>query len=278
MEGRGILEHLHARQQGQEDAAGQAEGVEDREGIEQDPVGVDVDELRRLGDVGDEVFLGQDNRLGCAEAARGEEDDADVGRPGGVREAQGQGAGGGGEELVGQADLLAHVLEVGHRRHGLQGVDQVVELALLDELVGGEDPLDPGQFAGGLEVADARGEVEHGRHAAEGVEGEEGDHACRTRRQHDPDALALLGEGGDAAPEGEGGPDEVRVAEGITVLVLEDQFPGPEDRPGVHEGAENRTAAVDVIAQLRHRPLPLDSLSEGKVDGPPGIEKGGYSS
>ncbi len=114
------------------------------------------------------------------------------------------------------------------------------------------------------------------RHAAEGVEGKEGDHARRTGRQHDPDPLALLGHGGDPAPEGKGGANEVGVAERIAVLVFQDQLPGPEGRPCVHQGAENRAAASDIVAQLRHGPLPLDSVSPRKVDGHRPVEKTGY--
>ena len=67
----------------------------------------------------------------------------------------GQGTGRRGEELVHQANLFPDILKIGDGGDGLEGVDQVVQLALFDELVGGEYALHAGQLAGGLEVADA---------------------------------------------------------------------------------------------------------------------------
>jgi hypothetical protein len=135
----------------------------------------------------------------------------------------------------------------------------------------------PGQLAGGLQVADAGGEIEHGRHAAEGVQREEGDNDARTGRQHHAHPLARLGEAGDLASEREGGPDQVGVAQGVAVLVLEDGFLGPKSLACIHQRIEQRRLRLAGIKGTRQEPPPpkplllQPSLSPGSAD-----EKNGY--
>ena len=87
---------------------------------------------------------------------------------------------------------VADVFEVDEFGFRFQFADEFVEFGLLDEGVGGDDALHLRGLERGFHVARAGREVEHGGHAAIGVEREEGDDRAGAGRQHDADGLAAL--------------------------------------------------------------------------------------
>ena len=185
--------------------------------------------------VGDQIGLAEHHALGRSETAGREQDDARIGGPRRRAELGRQGARRSGEQLVSGPDLGADILQVDDLGQRLERIDQVMQLALLDEPVGGQHGPDPGQLAGGLQVPNARCEVQHGRHPAKRVQGEEGHHAAGAGRQHHADPLALAGEAGDPATQGKGRTDQAQIGEGRAFLVLQDRLaraigPGRSDQ------------------------------------------------
>ena len=172
--------------------------------------------------VGDEVLLAQQHPLGGAETARGEQDHARIIGLDGDAEAFGHQAGHQAEQLVLQADALAHIVEPDDLGDRAQLRNQVLKFGLFDEATGAEDFPDPCRIDGRLQIPLAGGEVQHHRHPPEGVQAEEGHNHPHRRRQQDADPLGRLGHGRDLAPENEGRPDQAGVGEGLAVLVLQD--------------------------------------------------------
>ena len=74
VERRGIEEGAHTREHGQHGAGGESEGMEHRQGIEDDVMGGEVDARESLEAVCLDVAMREDDALGHAFGARGEED------------------------------------------------------------------------------------------------------------------------------------------------------------------------------------------------------------
>jgi hypothetical protein len=102
---------------------------------------------------------------------------------------------------VGHVHLRAYVFEVDDLVAGLQRVDQVVQLTLVDEPAGRKDGLHASGLAGRLQVPDPGGEVQHRRHPAKRVQGEEGHHHPGAGGQQHAHALAPFGKAGDLPPQ-----------------------------------------------------------------------------
>ncbi|MNX84886.1 hypothetical protein D3C86_1167030 [compost metagenome] len=222
VQGRGVFKRLHPLQQRQDDPARQTQGVEGRQRVEHHPLGLQVDVGRDLAGVGDQIALAQHHALGRAEAARGKKDHARRIGIGLHAEATRRHAGAEAVQLVGQADGLAHVVQPDDLGDFAQGRHQVVQLGLGDEALGRQDLGDARRLQRRLQIGLARGEVQHDRHAAEGVQAEEGHDHARAGRQQDADALARRRHGGDLAAQHEGGADQAGVGQGMTILVFQD--------------------------------------------------------
>ena len=225
--------------------------MEGGQGIEHHPVGIQRNVLGDLSGVGRQVALTQHHSLWRAETAGGEQDNAGI-VPGGRRKKPRRySRRRRRKQLVRQAHLLPHILKIGHRGDRLQRIDEVVQLTLFDKFVRRQDPFDAGQLACRLQVPNPGGEVEHGRHAAKGVQGEKGHHHAGTGGKHDAHPLPLLGHPGDFAPQSKGGPNEVGIGEGIAVLVFQDQLLRAELGSRVQQRLENRAVGQVRIQRLR---------------------------
>ena len=194
LQGRRMQDRAHAAEKGQESAGSEAEAMEGGQRAEEDVV-----ETQRLGDmgedlmdVGDDVAVGKDDAFRVAFGAGGEEDDG--GRPRiriaghGPRRDGAESAGG----FLPCSETGADVFKVDELGFGFQFADELVEFGFLDERMGGDDAFDLRRLERRLHIAGARREVQHGRDAAIGVDGEEGDDRAGAGGQHQADGFAAF--------------------------------------------------------------------------------------
>ena len=161
--------------------------------------------------IGDQIGVAEHHAARRAEAARGEQDDARGRRLDGGADAPGEERGGQDGNPIQGADRPTDILKVGDFATLFEGVDDIVQLALFDEAMRGEHPFDAGETDGRAEISKSGGEVQHGRDAAVGVQGEEGHHGARAGRQQNSDPFAARGDGGQLVTQGEAGANEIGV-------------------------------------------------------------------
>ncbi len=207
---------------------------------------------RHLFGVGRQVALAEHHAPRRAEAAGGEQDHPRIRWLGGGPESPRRSARERGDGLVADADRGSHVFQVDDPAPVLERVDQILQLALVDETARGQDGLDPRRIAGRPQIADAGGEIQHGRRAAEGVQGEEGDHHRRAGRQQHAHALAFLGEARNLAPQRKRRADQVGIGEGVALLVLQDRLFRAILVPCVEQGVEHGSRAGSGVIGSRH--------------------------
>ncbi len=266
---RGVFKRLQPLQQGQQHPAGQTEAVEGRQRIEHHPVGIQVDVGRHLTRIGDQILLAEHHALGCAEAAGGEQDHARRIRIGLHAEALGRHARAEAVQLVGQADGLADVVQPDDLGDLAESLHQVVQLGLGHKALGRQDLLHARRLQRSLQIGLARGEVQHDRHPAEGVQGEEGHHHARAGRQQHADAFARFCQFGDLAAQHEGGADQACIGQGVAILVLQNLLvavAGARIDQRVEQG-------LFIDLGVQGCPQQARPPSEGSKDGPLGYKR-----
>ena len=116
-------------------------------------------------------------------------------------------------DLVAEADGGAHVLQVDDAHALLELGNEGRQAGLVDEGARGDDHRHAGGTAGGLDVGGAAGEVDHGRHAADGLQGEERHGHARRVRQHDADGAAHGRQRLELGAQHLGAEDQLAIAE-----------------------------------------------------------------
>src|SRR6185437_12236739 len=139
------------------------------------------------------------------------------------------------EHFVDQRQFLAHVLEVNDLVSPLQLLDQRLELAKLNEAIGGDDAFYLGGLESARESSGATGEVEHRRHAPIRRDGEERDHRTGACRQKDADGLSGARPFLQGVSECERGANNVFVGEHAFIAVDDRGACGAVARTGLNE-------------------------------------------
>ena len=96
--------------------------------------------------------------------------------------------------------------------------DRGLQLGLADEFAGGDHQPDLRGDHRRLEVGRAGREIEHGRHAAEGLEREEGDRGGIDVGDEHADRFAGLGLSGELAPEHQSTGHQLHVVEWMPLV------------------------------------------------------------
>ena len=264
---RGIEEGPGAGEKRQQQPAGQPEGVEDRQGVEDHVGRVEVDPRRELVAVGQDVGVAEHHALGRALGAGGEEHHRRV--PGIAAravpaEAQ-QGPAPEAEQLVAQAQALAQVLQVDQLDLFGEGGRDLFQARHLDEAPRGVDGPDLGRPAGGQQVGRAGGEVEHGRDPAEGLQPEEGDRDRGGVGQQDAGGAALRHLARHAGAEHQAAEQQLVVVQRLAVDVLQHLGPAALDGARLEQRLEEAggLAVLGLEDHLRHDvvELPADDLA-----------------
>ena len=214
-----------------------------------------------LARIGDEVGVREHDSLRHALGAGGEEDHGGIVRPapGARRDPPREKALGEPGELVEARHRGAQILDEDDPPTVGESRNDVVELALLDEAAGRDDGLDAGKIAGGAQVPDPGGEVQHPRHAAACVEGEEDDGKALHVRQEHADRLAGRGDRRELAPEDERAEDEAAIGQRVALRILERRAVPPEAVAGVEQRAEEGRSGLRDIEREAHAAAPATS-------------------
>ena len=194
----------------------------------------------------------QRHALRCAFGAGGEQHDrrtvglGHCGRgPGGQR----------GAEFIHRRRASPHVLEPDDARPRPDRLDFGSEIGLVDEGAGGQHEADERLFAGGGQIVRARGEVEHRRHAARGLQGKEGDRGAVGVGQQHADRLAWPRQGRDL-PRQHADPDPKRSQRQRAAQRILDHRPRQTARLGrLFERREQRAANVEGHEQQVRHPI-----------------------
>ncbi|MND95954.1 hypothetical protein D3C80_882230 [compost metagenome] len=186
----GVEEHLAAGHQRQQHAAGQAEGVEQRQRHHELVERGEVGHRAHLGDVGQQRVVRMHHALGLAFRAGGEQHQRGIvgllGHRGAARDDQV----GEQPQAVGDSQLALEVLQIQHA-DAVELFEQMTEARLVDEGARGDQGVDVGGGAGGAQALAAGGVVEQGgdapgqrqaEHQAEGRRGVGGEHADHLAR------------------------------------------------------------------------------------------------
>ena len=205
-----------------------------------------------LANIGHQIGLAEDHAARCTKTARGEQNDARRVRSCLSPEPTRHGARRSRKELVTKAQTGPDIFQIVNLAHLTQGIGQVFKLALFDKAVSRIDPAQARNLDGGLKIANAGGEVEHGRYTAKGVERKEGHDDRRTRWQQQSDPFAGLSHGRDLSAERKGGPDQSCIAQRITVLILEDQFLCTIEVAGLNQCIKHRALTRCRVVCLWH--------------------------
>lgn len=141
-------------------------------------------------------------------------------------------------QLVEDRDAGPHVLQIEDAPPLPERGDDIVELGLLDEAPRGDDRRHLGGVAGGAQVADAGGEIEQSRHAAEGGQRQKRrGHALHVGQKH-AHRLARGGVARQLAPEQDGAEQQALDGERIALRVLDRDALGPEPGARIEKGGE----------------------------------------
>ena len=195
-----------------------------------------------LLDVGEQVQVGQGDAFGLAFRARGEEDHRRhlMRRPGGYQPRRHRTDHRRG--LVGDRKRLADIFEIDDLGDLLEVLDERVELGKVDESVGGDDAFHLRGPDRRFEARRSRREIEHGRHAAIGRDGEEGDDRAGPGGKHDGDRFAGLGALLQGVAQRQRGPQNIIVGVGALVAVDQRSRGSAETVAGVQQRPEDGLA------------------------------------
>jgi hypothetical protein len=214
----GVGDELDAFDDGIPKGHGAAEAVEEGKAAEDAVFGVEVEATAELGDVSDDVAVGEDDAFGIAGAATGEEEEGltiaaffcDAEEGGDER---------GGEDF-GEEEPLG---DLGfERRQDALNEDHVSAggpgegLHFADEDVSGDEAVDTRLFDGGNDGFVGGGEVEVDGSFASEEDGDVGDETAEAGGEDDGDAV-FLGFGFDVPTEGDGGGEGFVEAEGFFI-------------------------------------------------------------
>ena len=252
MKRRGIFERLHAVKDRQEHARRQPKTVEGRQGIEEDPSWIEINMGSDLANVRHQIGLAEDHAARCTKTARGEQNDARRVRSCLGPEPARHGSRSSRKQLIAKAKTGPDIFEIVHLADFTQGIGQVFKLALFDKAVSRIDAAQASDLDRGLKIANAGCEVEHGRHAAKGMERKEGHDDRRTRWQQQSDPFTGLGHRRDLSAERKGCPDQSCIAQRITVLIFEDQFLGTVEVAGLNQCIKHRALTRCGVVCLWH--------------------------
>ena len=232
-------------------------------------VGADRGARPELRHVGEKVAVGEDDSLGRALGAGGEEDS---GLAVAAEPARDEAGGDEGRELVEARRRRAQILGPEHiEALHADMLDELAEAALLDEGAAREHAAAAGGAERGEERTRADGGVEHRRHPARAPEREKHGGRAGCGGQQDAHPLAGGESGAEPALEHRARKREISVGEGLARDVLEGDAPAPETAPAGEdrlgqrgepiEGAEARLLARMLHARPSLRPQVRRKLS-----------------
>ena len=185
-----IQEHRHPADERHDQSARQAERVEHGHHVEELVRAVDRDAMQALESVGENVFMAQHHAFGRTFAARREQDGGRIigfarhlrfiARPPAC-------------DLIAKANRSLDVFEINDLVLGFELGQHLGQAALFDKNPRGENGLHVCRLARRQHVGGARRVVEHGRHAANCLQGKEGDGNARRIGQQHADAGTFRG-------------------------------------------------------------------------------------
>ena len=232
---------LHSGHQAEHQAAGEAEGVEDRQRVEGDVGRGEIVAGEDLADVGEDVGVGQHDALRHALRTRSEQHRRGVVGLARIKRAT---AIEDGAQLVGRSSLVAEILQPNEARFAFQLPHELFELAFLDEAARAQHDADACGAAGGDEVEGAGGEVQHPGDAARSLDRHEGDGGGVGIGQHQTDGLARRAAFGDLARQQRHANAETALGQGSRDRVLEDHMSAVALAGAVLERLEQGAAIV----------------------------------
>ena len=176
-------------------------------------------------------------------------------------------------DLVEDVEAAAHVLErndahllAGRPLDGAERIDEVVQLAGVDEPPRGEHRADAARAQGGREVLLAGGEIQHGGNAAVGVEAKQRDDETDRVRQQHRDGVARPRLARDLAAEHVAREHELLVGERGSFGVLDDDLVRPVRLGGVQQARKERRPGATGIEVQEHGEVPKPAAGMARTE------------